>query len=71
VGEAFVAAGAREVVAATRPVSDRTTRQLFGAFYEARSAGLSVAASLRKAQLQLRAAQPTADWASFRLLIGR
>jgi tetratricopeptide (TPR) repeat protein len=71
VAEAFIAAGVREVVAATRPVADVTSAALVRAFYAARSRDpeAGATAALREAELQMRKEQPDADWASFRVLV--
>jgi len=65
---AFLAAGAGEVVAAVRPVADADGLRLFEAFYRAWTAGEEPAVALRRAQLELRRADPAADWAAFRIL---
>ncbi len=67
--QSFLAAGARHVVAAGRPVPDALTERLMRAFYEALPGeGDDVAAGLRRAQLALRQSDPDADWAAFRAL---
>lgn len=67
--QAFLAAGARHVVAAGRPVPDALTERLMRSFYEALPAERGdVAAGLRRAQLALRQQDPSADWAAFRAL---
>lgn len=70
IAQAFIAAGARAVIASTRKVTDVTARRLFQAFYRERAASpeLTVAKTLQRAQQRLRIEQPTADWASFRVL---
>jgi len=66
---AFVAAGARGVVASPRPVGDRATAELMAAFYRRWQRGRSPAAALQQAELELRQrGEPGTDWASFRLL---
>ncbi|MEM1182963.1 MAG: CHAT domain-containing protein, partial [Acidobacteriota bacterium] len=66
--QAFLTAGSRSVVAAVRPVEDRTAAALVRRYYAAFLAGASPPEALRQAQLDLMAQDPTADWASFRLL---
>jgi hypothetical protein len=66
--QAFLAAGSRSVLAAVRPVADETAAALVDAYYRAWSRATSGAAALRSAQLALRARDPQADWASFRIL---
>ncbi|HEV7516070.1 MAG TPA: CHAT domain-containing protein, partial [Thermoanaerobaculia bacterium] len=72
-GRAFLAAGARSVVASLWPVDDRTTRQLFQAFYRGLAAGDDPASALRAAQISLLrdpqepAAAPSA-WGAFEVI---
>ncbi len=66
--QAFLAAGAEMVIAAVRPVDDRLAADLVQALYPAWLGGMTPAAALRQAQLDLRSQQPGADWASFRLI---
>lgn len=66
--EAFLLAGSQRVVGTVRPVDDRTTARLVAAFYRAWDGGDGAAEALRRAQLELRAADPAADWSSFRLV---
>jgi CHAT domain-containing protein len=67
--QAFLAAGARHVVAAGRPVPDALTERLMRSFYEnLLGEGGDVAAGLRRAQLALRKQSPDVDWAAFRAL---
>lgn len=68
VAQAFLLAGARAVVAATRPVPDETARKLFSLLYRSWRPGQDLAAALATAQRTCRRADPTADWASFRVL---
>ncbi|MEO1085724.1 MAG: CHAT domain-containing protein, partial [Acidobacteriota bacterium] len=65
---AFLTAGSRSVVAAVRPVEDRTAATLVRHYYAAWSKGAPPPEALRQAQLELRRHDPAADWASFRLL---
>jgi CHAT domain-containing protein len=70
-GEAFLAAGARAVVASSWAVSDNATSRFMGDFYRALAAGETIAAALRAAQLAARAAAAPGepqDHAAFRLL---
>ncbi len=64
--QAFLVAGSSAVVASLRPVGDRDTEALFHRFYTGN--GKNLGERLRQAQLDWRRAEPTADWASFRLL---
>ena len=68
--QAFVLAGAERVVAATRPVSDETAAALARALYRRAGPGAAaeLAESLRAALLEMRAANPGSDWATYRLL---
>ncbi len=66
--QAFLLAGTRAVVAATRPVTDRAARDLLGELYRDWKPGEDLAQALRAAQLACRRQDPAADWASFRLL---
>jgi tetratricopeptide (TPR) repeat protein len=66
---AFVLAGARWVVATTRPVRDADAHAVVRELY-ARLDGIDAddaAAALREAQLAVRDAEPGRDWASFRV----
>ncbi|MCA9551015.1 MAG: CHAT domain-containing protein, partial [Myxococcales bacterium] len=65
--QAFILAGARGVVAATRPVPDATARALMEALYAEDPSDLVVA--LHRAQARLRAHDPEADWAAFRIFV--
>ncbi len=64
--QAFLAAGAEEVVAPVRPVSDALAEALANALYGAPQP--SLARALRAAQLAVRAADAQSDWAAFRAL---
>jgi tetratricopeptide (TPR) repeat protein len=66
--QAFLLAGTRSVIAATRPVLDRTARDLLTELYRRWQPGTDPAQALRQAQLACRSRNPDADWASFRLL---
>ncbi len=65
---AFLAAGANAVIAATRPVEDETALALVREFY-AHWQGLEPHDALRLAQLKLRNEQPESDWAAYRLVV--
>ena len=63
---AFLAAGARAVVASLWKVDDRTTVDLMIAFYGGLEAGLPAGPALRAAQLSVRSRQPAPFyWAGF------
>lgn len=66
--EAFLLAGSRRVIGAVRPVDDAATARLVEVFYRAWDGGDGAAEALRRAQLELRTADPAADWSSFRLI---
>ncbi|MFP2908390.1 CHAT domain-containing protein, partial [Pyxidicoccus sp. 3LFB2] len=69
--QAFLAAGAQGAVAAWREVDDTHAMELMRALY--RHGGPRTSAelpdALRRAQLELRASRPEADWAAFRALV--
>jgi hypothetical protein len=68
--DAFLAVGARAVVASTRTVDDATTRALMEAFARAlQEAPSDVANALRRAQITLRRSNPRADWSAFRVFV--
>lgn len=69
--QAFVAAGARAVVASTRPVDDDLARKLMLALYaslRAEPAEVDIPEALRAAQLSVARESPGSDWAAFRVL---
>jgi CHAT domain-containing protein len=68
---AFLAAGARSVVASSRVVDDALARDTARAFYASLVAGadLDPTRALRDAQLVVRARAAAADWAAFRALV--
>jgi tetratricopeptide (TPR) repeat protein len=70
VAQAFTAAGAESVVAATRPVGDLLADRMMRRLYGADPSGflLDPAASLRAAQIALANEDDGADWSSFRVL---
>lgn len=64
---AFLVAGSRSVIAATRPVEDEEALALVNALYPALLQEASPPAALRRAQLAFHRQHPDADWASFRI----
>jgi tetratricopeptide (TPR) repeat protein len=66
--QAFLLAGAREVIAAVRPVDDATARDLIGELYREWQPGADLARQLQRAQLACGRRHPGGDFASFRLL---
>jgi tetratricopeptide (TPR) repeat protein len=66
---AFLAAGAHRVLAAVRPVDDTTAARLSVSFYHHWLDTGDAVEALRRAQGELRAEEPTADWSAFRLLL--
>jgi CHAT domain-containing protein len=70
IAQAFVLAGARVVVAATRRVDDALAARLMKAVYRALGAGdRDLAAALGKAQLAIATESPDQDWSSFEVLV--
>lgn len=67
-GQAFLVRGAQAVIAAVRPVDDRTTLALMRAFYAHWRGDGDLAAALAAAQRDVRRSDPAADWAAFRAL---
>jgi hypothetical protein len=67
IAHAFLLAGSRSAVAATRPVGDDLARRLMIAYYA--SAERSPEERLRAAQNVVRVARPDLDWAAFRALV--
>jgi len=69
-GHAFLAAGSRGVVAATRRVDDEVARAMSTALHRAllEDAELDLGAALQAAQRGVRVRLPGADWAAFRAL---
>jgi CHAT domain-containing protein len=65
----FLAAGSWGVIAAARPLPDQVAAELMPAFYRAWDSDTHPSEALRRAQLALRAADPGADWASFRAVV--
>ncbi len=66
---AFLAAGASQVVATLAPVEDEATRRFFLSFYGQLQAGLAPAQALQKAKAERRA-DGDRNWAAFVLLGG-
>ncbi len=66
--QAFVTAGSRQVVAATRPVDDRFAAEMVRTLYRQWDGSGDLATALRQAQLERRQADPRGDWAGFRVL---
>jgi CHAT domain-containing protein len=68
---AFLLAGAREVVAARQLVSDASANDLMDEVYRHWQSGMDLPHQLQRAQLACRAKNPSprAAWASFRLLV--
>ncbi len=69
VAHAFLLAGSRTVLGATRQVDDQLTAELVRHLYEVWDGSPEgTAPALAAAQLELRRQRPDADWASFRVL---
>jgi tetratricopeptide (TPR) repeat protein len=64
---AFLLAGSRSVIAATRPVGDLAAKGLFTELYRRWGSSPDLAVQLQQAQLAWRQRDPDADWPSFRL----
>ncbi len=69
IAHAFLAAGSRSVIAATRPVEDEIANALVSALYERWRSGEDTGQSLREAQLALMRQAPDEDWFSFRHMV--
>ncbi|MDC3960985.1 CHAT domain-containing protein [Polyangium jinanense] len=69
--QAFVVAGARSVIAATRPIDDHMAQRMMAALYGSPSARgpIDAAAALRDAALSVRGEDAASDWASLRVLV--
>jgi hypothetical protein len=65
---AFLAAGTRGVISASRTVGDDLSRTIAREVYARLRADVDLAEALREAQLTVRANAPDADWAAFRAL---
>ena len=70
IAQAFVAAGAREVIASTRPIADDQARIVLARVYEelGRAPQTSASQALQRAVRALRGTQPALDLAAFRVL---
>ena len=70
-GQAFVLAGARAVVAPTRPVDDAVALAIVTEFYgkTPRDPAFDPGKALQAAQRSVRQRNPSSDWASFRVLV--
>jgi tetratricopeptide (TPR) repeat protein len=69
IAQSFVAAGAREVVAATRPVDDTLAAQVVSRVMASLDASVDLATALARAQADLAEEKPGTDWATFRVLV--
>jgi hypothetical protein len=78
IGQAFVAAGSRVVIGASRAVSDRLAQNFMQALYDAllSESGAELprddgawARAVRVASMKVKRDDPSADWASLRLLV--
>jgi CHAT domain-containing protein len=65
--QAFLLAGARSVLATTRPVGDHNAAEILTAFYRSWDGASDPASALRQALLLQRRHSPGSDWAGFRL----
>jgi hypothetical protein len=70
-GQAFLLAGARAVVAPTRPLGDQTALAIVTEFYgkTANDPAFDPGRALQAAQMAVRRRDPSSDWASFRVLV--
>jgi hypothetical protein len=64
---AFLLAGSRAVVAATRPILDTEARAFVVELYRVWTPGMDLAQPFQRAQLACRRRNPAGDWAAFRL----
>jgi tetratricopeptide (TPR) repeat protein len=64
----FLLRGTEAVIAANRPVPDRTARDLIAELYRGWQPGTDLERAFQRAQLASRQQDPAADWASFRLI---
>ncbi len=69
--QAFIVAGSGEVLAPVRPVPDALTSRIATELYRSADAGAveTLATRARAAIVSLRAADPSSDWAAFRVLV--
>jgi hypothetical protein len=67
--QAFLMAGASEVVAPTRVIADRDATALITSLYERWAASGDLRVALQHAQQSLGRTRPAADWASFRIMV--
>jgi hypothetical protein len=67
--QAFLAAGASQVVAAVRPVDDALAAALGPLLHVDPAAAPDLVLALQRAQIELAATRAAADWAAFRTLI--
>ena len=67
--QAFVVAGSRAVIAATREVDSALASRLSAALYDQDDFPANPAAALKGAITTLRAKTPSADWATFRVIV--
>jgi CHAT domain-containing protein len=67
IGQAFAAAGAREVVGTLAPIADRESRAIFRVLHQELASGTSTALALQRAQLDARSRHSDA-WADVELL---
>ncbi len=67
--QAFLIVGAEAVVAATAEVSDEDAAELMAALYRHWQPPRSLAAAMRKAQLELEERSPESGWRKFRVLV--
>jgi tetratricopeptide (TPR) repeat protein len=68
IAQAFLAAGASQVVAAVRPVDDALAAAL-GPLLHAGAAGPDLVLALQRAQIDLARTRAAADWPAFRVLV--
>jgi CHAT domain-containing protein len=69
IAQVFVVAGAREVVAATRPVDDALAAQIVSRVMTSLDASAALGTALARAQADLAGEKPQSDWATFRVLV--
>ncbi len=69
IAQAFVVAGAREVVAATRPVDDALAAEVVSRVMASLDGSTDLATALARAQAELARDKPASDWATFRVVV--